>query len=91
MVLTLPDCIAAVDEGFRLEGRGEIQPPSILGVHAPNGGLHVKAGYLGLDRPCIVAKVNANFPHNPKRHGLPTIQGVVIVVDAENGYPLAVR
>jgi hypothetical protein len=51
MVLTLPDCIAAVDEGFRLEGRGEIQPPSILGVHAPYGGLHVKAGYLGLDRP----------------------------------------
>jgi ornithine cyclodeaminase/alanine dehydrogenase len=50
----------------------------------------VKAGYLGLDRPCIVAKVNANFPHNPKRHGLPTVQGVVIVVDADNGYPLAI-
>lgn len=89
-VLTLTECIAAVDEGFRLEGRGEIQPPSILGVHAPNGGLHVKAGYLGLDRPCIVAKVNANFPHNPRRHGLPTVQGVVIVVDGDNGYPLAI-
>lgn len=90
MVLTLPDCIAAVEEGFRLEGRSEIQPPSLLGVHAPAGGLHVKAGYLGLDRPCIVAKVNANFPQNPRRHGLPTVQGVVIVVDADNGYPLAI-
>jgi alanine dehydrogenase len=89
-VLTLRDCIAAVDEGFRLEGRGEIQPPSILGVHTPNGGLHVKAGYLGLDRSCIVAKVNANFPHNPRRNGLPTVQGVVIVVDGDNGYPLAI-
>jgi alanine dehydrogenase len=89
-VLTLRECIAAVEEGFRLEGRGEIQPPSILGVHTPNGGLHVKAGYLGLDRPCIVAKVNANFPHNPRRNGLPTVQGVVIVVDGDNGYPLAI-
>lgn len=89
-VLTLTECIAAVDEGFRREGRGEMQSPAILGVHAPNGGLHVKAGYLGLDRPCIVAKVNANFPHNPRRHGLPTVQGVVIVVDADTGYPLAI-
>jgi alanine dehydrogenase len=89
-VLALRECIGAVEEGFRLEGKGEIQPPSILGVHAPHGGLHVKAGFLGLERPCIVAKANANFPHNPRRHGLPTIQGVVIVVDGGNGYPLAV-
>ena len=89
-VLTLRECIAAVEQGFRLEGRGEIQPPSILGVHAPHGGLHVKAGFLGLERPCIVAKANANFPHNARRHGLPTIQGVVIVVDGDNGYPLAI-
>jgi alanine dehydrogenase len=89
-VLTLRDCIAAVEEGFRLEGQGKLQPPSLLGVHAPHGGLHVKAGFLGVERPCIVAKANANFPHNAARHGLPTIQGVVIVVDGDNGYPLAV-
>ena len=89
-VLTLRDCIAAVEEGFRLEGEGKLQPPAILGVHAPHGGLHVKAGLLGVERPCIVAKANANFPHNAQRHGLPTIQGVVIVVDGDNGYPLAV-
>jgi alanine dehydrogenase len=89
-VLTLADCIAAVEEGFRCEGEGRIPPPSILGVRAPSGGLHVKAGFLGLDRPCIVAKANANFPDNPRRHGLPTIQGVVLVVDADNGHPLAI-
>ena len=89
-VLTLRECIAAVEEGFRLEGEGKLQPPSILGVHAPHGGLHVKAGFLGVERACIVAKANANFPHNARRHGLPTIQGVVIVVDGDCGYPLAV-
>src|SRR5678815_1657000 len=88
-VLTLADCIAAVEEGFRCEGEGRIQPPSILGVRLPGGGLHVKAGFLCLDRPCIVAKANANFPDNPRLHGLPTIQGVVLVVEADNGHPLA--
>jgi len=34
--------------------------------------------------------LNANFPQNGKRHGLPTIQGVVILCDAANGVPLAV-
>jgi alanine dehydrogenase len=89
-VLTLGDCIAAVEDAFRLDGQGRIPPPAILGVHARDGGLHVKAGLFGVDRPCIVAKANANFPGNPGRHGLPTIQGVVIVVDGEDGYPLAV-
>ena len=89
-VLVLPECIAAVEQGFRLEGERAIPPSAILGVHAPHGGLHVKAGFLGLERPCIVAKANANFPDNPRRHGLPTIQGVVLVVDGDRGYPLAI-
>lgn len=86
-VLALPECIAAVEHGFRLDGERAIPPPAILGVHAPHGGLHVKAGLVGT---VIVAKANANFPHNATRHGLPTIQGVVIVVDADRGYPLAI-
>jgi len=86
-VLALPECIAAVEQGFRLEGEHAIPPSAILGVHAPNGGLHVKAGLVG---SFIVAKANANVPDNPKRHGLPTIQGVVLVVDADRGAPLAI-
>ena len=37
-----------------------------------------------------LAKVNANFPGNPARHGLPTIQGVLVLFDAARGEPLAV-
>ena len=35
-------------------------------------------------------KVNGNFPGNPEKHGLPTIQGLIILADAEHGTPLAV-
>ncbi|HET7189838.1 MAG TPA: ornithine cyclodeaminase family protein, partial [Gemmatimonadaceae bacterium] len=38
----------------------------------------------------FAAKVNANFPQNPISRGLPTIQGVIILFDADCGRPLAV-
>ena len=65
-------------------------PPGILGMHAGDGSFHVKAGFLTLDRPYFAAKLNANFPQNRARHGLPTIQGAVILSDARNGVPLAI-
>jgi alanine dehydrogenase len=89
-LLGLRDCIDAVDEIFRLQGQGKIPAPGILGVRAPDGGLHVKAGLLPGDRNYLVAKLNANFPGNNAHFGLPTIQGVIAVFDAENGVPLAI-
>jgi ornithine cyclodeaminase/alanine dehydrogenase-like protein (mu-crystallin family) len=34
--------------------------------------------------------VNGNFPENGTRFGLPTIQGVIVLCDAEKGCPLAI-
>src|SRR5207237_560642 len=38
----------------------------------------------------VAVKLNGNFPGNPQRHGLPTIQGVVLLCDATDGSLLAV-
>lgn len=89
-LLSLRDCIAAVESVFRLQGQGKIPAPGILGVKATGGGLHVKAGLLPGDRNYLVAKLNANFPGNNTHFGLPTIQGMIVVFDAANGLPLAV-
>jgi len=89
-LLSLRDCINAVEEIFRLQGEGKVPIPGILGVKATGGGLHVKAGLLPGDRKYLVAKLNANFPANNAHFGLPTIQGVIVVFDAENGVPLAI-
>jgi len=89
-LLTPRACIDAVEDAFRRLGRGDVPPPGILALHAPDGGLHVKAGQLTADRPYFAAKLNANFPGNGARHGLPTIQGVVVLFDASNGTPLAI-
>jgi alanine dehydrogenase len=84
------DCIAAVENAFRLHAEGRSLPPGVLGVQAPSGGFHIKAAGLHLSRPYFAVKTNANFPENPKRHGLPTIQGVIVLCDADDGRPLAV-
>ncbi|MGH7454211.1 MAG: ornithine cyclodeaminase family protein, partial [bacterium] len=88
-LLSLEECIAAVENAFRLYGEGKTSPPGILGVHAHDGGFHIKAGLLEVGRTYFVAKTNANFPQNAQRFGLPTIQGIIMLSDAENGYPLA--
>lgn len=88
-LLDLDSCIAAVEQAFRLHGSGRADPPGVLGVPLPDGGFHIKAGVLRLARAYFAAKINANFPANPTRHGLPTIQGVIMLADAELGTPLA--
>ena len=88
-LLDLDACIAAVESAFRLEGEGKTSPAGILGHHVDGGGFHVKTAALGLGRPYFAAKINGNFPGNRERFDLPTIQGVVVLSDAENGSLLA--
>jgi ornithine cyclodeaminase/alanine dehydrogenase-like protein (mu-crystallin family) len=88
--LALSECIDAVEKAFRRQGQGKIPSPGTLGIRTQSGSLHVKAAYLTSAKAYIVAKLNTNFPRNHERFGLPTIQGVIILYDAENGRPLAV-
>jgi alanine dehydrogenase len=89
-LLTLGECIEAVEEAFRLNEEGQSLPPGVLETLTVDGGFHIKAvGLMLAGRTYYAAKVNANFPQNRSRHGLPTIQGVIALYDGESGYPLA--
>jgi alanine dehydrogenase len=89
-LLPLPACIEAVEAAFRLLGEARVPPPGALGHPVPGGGFHVKVASIEGRRGYFAAKVNANFPENPERRGLPTIQGVVVLGEAETGVPLAI-
>jgi alanine dehydrogenase len=89
-LLDLASCMAAVERAFLAHAEGRAFGPAILGVHVPGGGFHVKAAGTAAPQPRFAAKLNANFPGNGQRFGLPTIQGVVVLSDGENGFPLAV-
>src|SRR5215475_7815023 len=84
-LLSIDECIAAVEHAFRLFGERKTLPPGVLSLHATEGAFHVKAGLLQLSRSYFAAKVNSNFPNNPEQFALPTIQGLVVLCDAENG------
>lgn len=89
-LLTLKECISAVEQAFRLYGSGKASPPGILGVHTEGGGFHLKTSLLDLGRRYFAVKANANFFNNSKLHGLPNIQGLIVLCDGVHGYPLAV-
>ncbi len=92
-LLGMRDCIHAVQHAFRQHALGHAIAPGLLGSHVSGGGFHVKTAGLGRNgdrsRPVFAAKVNANFPGNPTRTGLPTIQGVIALFDALDGRVLA--
>jgi alanine dehydrogenase len=88
-LLNLHDCIAAVEDAFRRHSEGRTLGPGVMGVPAARGGFHIKAAGLLGPRSYFAAKTNANFPENPRRFGLPTIRGTVVLADAETGEPLA--
>jgi len=88
-LLNIEECMQAVEQAFKLYAEGKTATPGVLGIPAVDGGFHIKAGMLELDRTYFACKTNANFPQNMKRFGLPLIQGVIVLCDGENGYPLA--
>ena len=85
-LLRLSDCIEAVEQVFRAEAVGEVQPPGVLGFQVTDGGFHLKAAGYG---QYFATKINANFPANPGQYNLPTIQGVVALFEATRGTLLA--
>ena len=89
-LLTLEDCMDAVENAFSAAARGLIGPPAALGFPATDGGFHIKAAALAGKAAYFAAKLNGNFFMNRTRHGLPNIQGLILLCDGNTGTPLAV-
>ena len=88
--MSLRDYLTAVEAGFRSYANGNAIVPLPAHVSGADGTFHAKSARLDLDRSYIAIKLNANFPGNPQRMGLPTIQGVVVLFDGTDGTVLAV-
>ena len=90
-LLPMSACMDAVERAFIAHATGDLPArPGVLGTHVANGGFHVKTAAIGSAPGYYAAKINANFPDNAIRNGLPTIQGLIALFDAESGRVLAV-
>ena len=45
-LLGIDECMDAVEHAFKMRALGEAAAPGILGIHATDGGFHIKAGIL---------------------------------------------
>lgn len=88
-LLTMPECIAVMEEALAALARGEVHNPLRQAIRAPGA-----PGLLGLmpawrgGTTFYALKEVCVFPENPKR-GLDTHLGAVILHSGETGEPLA--
>jgi ornithine cyclodeaminase len=85
------DSLAAVKVAFTALAEGTVtQPPVMQLQFAQTGGeTCIKSAFLG-GRPIAAVKIASGFYNNPQREPpLPSGSGVIIVLDASTGLPLA--
>jgi len=83
------ESLAAVEVGFTAMARGQADVPPPMGIAVPERGgeVHVKSAYLRGLRGFAV-KIASGFWRNAER-GLPASSGMMVLLDAETGFPLA--
>jgi ornithine cyclodeaminase/alanine dehydrogenase-like protein (mu-crystallin family) len=89
--LTIRGCVDAIAETLRAHETGKSRGPVSSGFTLPGGSFHAKLAAIEDDGRIFVAvKANVNLPGNPIRHGRPTIQGALILLDGSDGRPLVI-
>lgn len=84
------DWLDAAETAFRAVGEGRAGAPPPMEIAGEEGAFHAKGAWMRLERRYVALKLNGNFPFNPDRLGLPTIQGAILLCDGGTGAMLAI-
>ncbi len=89
-LLTFEEVINAVELAFRMKGLGYTQMPAkqYLFMKKYNGDVRTMPAYLE-ETDVVAVKVVNSHPENRKQ-GLPTVLGLIILVDPKTGAPIAI-
>ena len=86
---TTRDYLDAMQAGFADLARGRFEVPQVGHVPGIGGMFHIKSAQRGGAPALAAIKVNGNFPDHRAKHGLPTIQGAILLFDTSTGSPVA--
>lgn len=88
--LDWPAALVAVRESFAAYSRGDVTVPPVVHLDFPgtSGDCHVKCGHVR-GAPVFAVKIATGFYDNP-RHGLSSSNGLIVVLSALTGQPVAV-
>ncbi len=89
-LLTMPDCLAAMEAAFRALAQDEALQPlrQVLTLPSGDGALYVMPAFLGDDEPALAVKLVSLFPRNADTR-YETHQGAVVLFGARHGEVLA--
>jgi ornithine cyclodeaminase/alanine dehydrogenase len=89
VALPMPRIIELLEYAFKDKGAGRVEMPPKPGIHPrPDSFIHAMPAWIPGLRSAGLKWVSG-FPENQKR-GLPYISGLIILNDAETGFPTAV-
>ena len=87
--IPIKEVIQVVEDVFREKAKGKVEVPPKPGIHPQKDAfVHAMPAYVPKMRAAGIKWV-AGFPENPK-HGLPYVSGLLILNDAETGFPVCV-
>jgi alanine dehydrogenase len=88
-LISLPECISAMEAAFRLYHQGQALSPALMHVAGDGADFHIKGGGLRYDQTFFALKAGGiNFENMAKRN-LPNIMGLILLFDGVSGQPLA--
>ena len=85
--LDIQTAISQIEKGFVAYSKGEAAVPSVGHLPFDTGDCHIKYGHIPSD-PYFVIKIATGFNTN-RAKGLPTSNGMMIIMDAATGFPTA--
>jgi ornithine cyclodeaminase len=87
-LISIPDVLEAIEQGFIAYSQEETVIPPIASLHfeSPPGDCHIKYGYAKKGKYYVV-KIASGFYDNPKQ-GLPSGNGLMLLFNKETGAPL---
>jgi alanine dehydrogenase len=90
-LLSMDETIDAVEEAFRAKGLGKTQmpPKSYLFFDGYQGDVRIMPSYLeSIDSAGV--KIVSVHPNNPTRFGIPTVMGIITLIDPRTGAVTAI-
>ena len=87
----MAEVIEAVEEGYLAYEAGKVQQPDIVSMEIPsyNGETDIKSCYNGLNNSMSI-KIASGFFDNGKINNLPTMIGMLLLLDGKTGAPMCV-
>jgi len=91
-VLTMEDCLAAVENAFGELARGAAVMPqrAVIKVEGQGGLFLGMPAFIGGDLNALGLKVVTVYPDNPSKHDLPTTLGTLMLCDPATGKAVAI-